>query len=271
MAIITISRGTFSGGKALAEALSKRLGYPCVSREEVFSLAVKEYDIPEEELISVINRPPPFWVQVPSKRIAFLKCVTSVILDHEKGGNLIYHGHAGHLLLSDIPHLIRIRLIADMAFRLKAAKELHNIEGDEAVAYIEKTDNERNKWARFFYGIELGDPNLYDAVFNLQRNTIDDVCELVVRMTEFEQHKTTEASLKALYDFKLASRVWANIAKDKHTRSAPVNVFADNGTVSITGNVGSEKTVEAVTQVASLVKGVMKVNNNIGIGGDLYW
>jgi len=271
MAIITISRGTFSGGKALAEALSKRLGYPCVSREEVFKTAIKEYEISEEELASVINRPPPFWVQVPSKRIALLKCVTSVILDHEKEGNLIYHGHAGHLLLTDIPHLIRIRLIADMAFRLKAAKELYNMEGDEAIAYIEKTDSDRNKWARFFYGIELGDPHLYDAVFNLQRNSIDNVCELVVRMTEFDQYKMTEASLKAFYDFKLASRVWASLAKDRHTRSAAVYVSADNGIVSITGNVTSEKTVDAVIQLARGVKGVMNVKNDIGIGGDLYW
>lgn len=271
MAIITISRGTFSGGRALAEALSKRLGYPCVSREDVLNIAIKEFEIPEEELASVINKPPPFWVQVPSKRIAFLKCVTSVILDHEKEGNLIYHGHAGHLLLTDIPNLIRIRLIADMAFRLKAAKEIYNMEGDEAIAYIEKTDNNRNKWARFFYGIELGDPNHYDAVFNLQRNSIDDVCELVVRMIEFEQYKVTKESLKAFNDFKLASRVWASLVKDKNTRSASVNVVADNGTVSVTGNVCSEKTVEAVTQVASVVNGVMKVKNDIGIGGDLYW
>lgn len=271
MAIITISRGTFSGGKALAEALSKRLGYPCISREEVFNAAIKEYDIREDELASAISSPPPFWVQVPSKRIAFLKCVTAVILEHEKNGNLIYHGHAGHLLLTDVPHLIRIRLIADMAFRLKAAKELYNMEGDAAIAYIEKTDNDRKRWARFFYGIELDDPHLYDAVFNLQRNSLNDVCELVVRMTEFHQFKATKESLRALNDFKLASNVWATLAKDKRSRAASVNVVADNGIVSITGNVCSEKTVDAITKVAGTVKGVTEVKNDIGIGGDWYW
>ena len=271
MAIITISRGTLSGGRALAHALSKRLGYPSVSREEVIKAAIKEYDISEEELTSAINKPPPFWVQVPSKRIAFLKCVTAVMLENVKEGNLIYHGHAGHLLLMDIPHLIRIRLIADMAFRLKAAKDFQNLEGDAAIAYIEKKDNDRKKWARFFYGIELEDPHLYDAVFNLERNSIDNICDLIVRMTEFEQYEVTKESLKILNDFKLASNVWASLVRDKHTRSASVNVVADNGTVSISGNVTSEKTLDAVAKIAGTVKGVVEVKNDMGIGGDWYW
>jgi FixJ family two-component response regulator len=33
MPIITISRGTFSGGKELAECLARSLGYACISRE----------------------------------------------------------------------------------------------------------------------------------------------------------------------------------------------------------------------------------------------
>ena len=33
MAIITVSRGTFSGGKALAECLSRRLNYRCIDRD----------------------------------------------------------------------------------------------------------------------------------------------------------------------------------------------------------------------------------------------
>ena len=34
MAIITVSRGTYSGGKNLAESLSQKLGYRSLSREE---------------------------------------------------------------------------------------------------------------------------------------------------------------------------------------------------------------------------------------------
>ena len=41
MAIITISRGTMSGGKKLAELLCQRLGYQCISREIIVEAAEK--------------------------------------------------------------------------------------------------------------------------------------------------------------------------------------------------------------------------------------
>ena len=66
MAIITISRGTFSGGKALAERLAERLDYPCLSREEILQDAADEFGISQEGLSAAINEPPPFWQEVPS-------------------------------------------------------------------------------------------------------------------------------------------------------------------------------------------------------------
>ncbi|MGB9736313.1 MAG: cytidylate kinase family protein, partial [bacterium] len=49
MAIITISRGTFSGGQMLAECLAKKLGYKSISREILIEAAEK-YGISENNL-----------------------------------------------------------------------------------------------------------------------------------------------------------------------------------------------------------------------------
>jgi cytidylate kinase len=271
MAIITISRGTFTGGKAVAEELQKRLGYPCLGRKELLDATRKQFDIPDEELRETINEPPHFWRQMAHKRLAVLKCITAVLVDYTKDGNLIYHGHAGHLLLNGIPNILRIRIIADMPYRLKAAKQYHGLEGDEAVAYIEKKDKDRNKWARFFYGIDLSDPHLYDVTFNLERNNVEDICDSIIPMTQLDQYKTTNETMKTLENFTLATKVWANIAKDKHTRAASINVIADNGVVTITGKVSSEKMATAMTALAREVNGVKEVKNETGIGTDWYW
>ena len=71
MAIISISRGTFSGGKIIAERVAGRLGYPCLVREEFLVEAGKEYGISERELTEAVNQPPPFWQQVPQRTQAF--------------------------------------------------------------------------------------------------------------------------------------------------------------------------------------------------------
>jgi len=271
MAIITISRGTFSGGKALAELLADRLGYPCVSREEIVLDAAREYGISEDELTSAMNEPPPFWMQVPSRRFAYLKCLTVALLERAKGGKLVYHGHAGHLLLSGISHLIRIRLIADMDYRIKVAAERMGMGRDETIAYIEKVDKERTKWARFLYGIDWQDAALYDAVFNLERVGIQGVCETVIRMTELDDFKVTPQSEKTFEDLLLSTKVWAALARDKRTRAASVRVVADDGKVTITGSVGSERTVDAIPVVAQQVEGVKEVKHDVGIGSDWYW
>ena len=49
MAIIMISRGTLSGGKAVAERVADRLGYPCLSREETVREVIEKYGISEKE------------------------------------------------------------------------------------------------------------------------------------------------------------------------------------------------------------------------------
>ena len=53
MAIITISRGSYSGGKAVAERLSEKLGYPCISKEIILD-AAEEFGVPEEQLVAAL-------------------------------------------------------------------------------------------------------------------------------------------------------------------------------------------------------------------------
>ncbi len=60
MAIITISRGTFSGGKRLAACLGATLGYRVISRE-VLVAAAERYGVREETLVKGIESPPTFW------------------------------------------------------------------------------------------------------------------------------------------------------------------------------------------------------------------
>ena len=94
MAIITISRGTHSGGKTVAEDLAVCLGYPCVSREEIFN-AAREFGVPENELSSALVKPPGFLLQSPGKRIAIINIIRAALLRMSRGGNLVYHGFPG--------------------------------------------------------------------------------------------------------------------------------------------------------------------------------
>jgi cytidylate kinase len=271
MAIISISRGTFSGGKTLAEHVAQRLGYPCLGREEVLVEAGKEYGISERELTEAVNQPPAFWQQVPGRRVAYLMCLTAALLKRAQGGNLVYHGHAGHFLLSGISHVLRIRVIADMEYRIKAAMERMNLKRDEAIVYIDRVDKERIKWTRFLYGIEWGDPSQYDGVLNLERMTIEGASQAIASIAQLDDFKVTPQSQKAFEDLNVISGVWAALVRDERTRTASVQVVASNGVVTITGKASAGKVVDAIPVVAGLVPGVKEVKNEVGIGSDWYW
>jgi len=271
MTIITISRGTFSGGKALAEQVAKKLGYPCLSREEAVHKAAEEYGITERDLETAFREPSRLWEQMPGKRIAYLKCITAIILLNAVRGNLVYHGHAGHLLLGDIARVLRVRVLADQEFRLKAAMESLSINREAAAIYIEKMDNERRKWSRFLYGIDWEDPNLYDVVLNLEKLSMDGACDIIARMSELPEFKMTAQWMRSLDDIVLSGQVWAALAKNESTRSAAIRVSCEDGVVTVEGSVGSKKTVEAISRVAGLVEGAKEIRNEVGIGTDWYW
>ena len=54
MTIITISRGSYTRGKEIAEKTSQKLGYACISREVLIN-ASKDFNVPEIKLIHVIQ------------------------------------------------------------------------------------------------------------------------------------------------------------------------------------------------------------------------
>jgi len=57
MAIITISRGTMSGGEKLANMLCEELNYKCISREIIIK-AADDYGVEEYKLFEAINKSP---------------------------------------------------------------------------------------------------------------------------------------------------------------------------------------------------------------------
>jgi cytidylate kinase len=206
------------------------------------------------------------WEQVAGERISYLNYVRAALCERAQHGHLVYHGHAGHLLLAGVSHVIRVRVVADLEYRIKSAAERRTLSRKEAIAYIKKVDQERVKWTRFLYGVDWHDPGLYDVVVNVERLGVDGACELVVRMTELDPFKPTPASQKALDDLALSSRVWAALASDPRTAASDLRVEADDGLVTVNGTTGSQEVVEAIPVVAGQISGVREVNCHLGIG-----
>jgi cytidylate kinase len=264
MAIITISRGTMSGGKKLAEMLAEKLGYRCISREIIVKTA-DEYGIPESKLFEAIKRSPSIIQKLTFERERYLAYIQATLCEYAKDDNMIYHGHAGHFLLEGVDHVLRVRIVADMIDRIKATAEQFKFSDKDALKYIEKIDRQRVKWTKFLYGRDWTSPELYDIVFNLHGMDLDFACEMIQHAVRQPRFRTTPASAQAMHNLLISSRVRATLAGLPGMRLEKIEVQADGGKVVIRGRTKSKAITEAILEAATEVPGVENVDNQVEI------
>lgn len=261
MAIVTISRGSFCGGQVLAERVAEELGYRTVSREVIIEAAAR-YGVSEAKLTEALEKPPGFWERFRYERRLYLTYLQAALCEQAKADNLVYHGHAGHLLLKGVGHVVRVRLIAPMEFRIVAAMERQRLERDAAIEYIQRVDRERMRWTKFLYGVDWSDPHLYDIVVNLEHIDIAGAAAIVRTTAALPEHRTTPASQAALDDLLLASRVRAVLASTSSTSLAEVEVEAHGDTVVLRGRLSSEELIGDVVRVTEGVPGVRLIDRS---------
>lgn len=264
MSIVAISRGTFSGGQALAECLAGRLGCPCLSREVVLDAAAS-LGVPVEKFVEAMEKPPSFWERLTGERGDYLNYLRAAFYEYARHDNLVYHGYAGHLLIPGVSHVIKIRVIADVEDRVRTAMNRHGLDRKSALARVKQVDRERGEWMRFLFGVDWNDPTLYDVVVNISRLGVDGACDVVLAAAGLDAFRPTAQSRQAVEDLILANRVWITLAQDPSTEGASVKVVAQNGRVTITGQAISWDIADAIQRVASGVDGVTDVKSEVNV------
>jgi cytidylate kinase len=255
MSVITISRGSFSGGKTLAQCLSKSLNYRCVDRDVIVERAAAR-GVSQEELQDAMQKPPTFLERLQHKKYLYLVLIQAALADEVRTGKAVYHGNAGHLLLRGGPHILRVRIIAPLELRLKMAQDRLKYSRAEALEYITRMDQDRRKWTHYLYGVDWGDPSLYDIVLNLEYVSIQEACKTVSTLARQKCFEFSPCCQAAMDDLVLASRVRAELALDPATSHLEFEVDAKSGTVRLHGAVGNTRDVDEIRRIAGRVEGV---------------
>lgn len=243
----------------LAEALAQRLGYRCVDRRQLIEKAAK-WGVSEDDLRSAIEKPPTFLGQSQHKKYLYLTFIQTALVEEVRAGNVIYHGLAGHLLLGRGPHVLRTRVIAPMEFRIAKVQERLKYGRKEAIAYIEKMDEDRRKWTWSLYGQDWRDAALYDLVLNLEQMTLDDACDIVCSASGRKCFDFTVESQVNLENLATASHIKALLAMDSQTSDLEFEVVAQNGWVSIRGEIASWHQAKHIRTIVRAVPGVAEVH-----------
>ncbi len=264
MSIVTISRGTFSGGKQLAECLAGSLGYECLSREVMLEAAQK-YGVSADAIAAAIEKAPRFLDRLGRHRDAYVAFFRATLCEYASRGNLVYHGNAGHFLLAGVGHVLRARVVAPLEYRIVAAMNRLSVSRAEAIAYIDKVDRERTRWTQFLYHVSWEDPHHYDVVLNLENMTMDTACDILAHMARRPDFQPTSESEAAMRNLTVKSRVLAAFALDPSTSDAAAEVLVDEGRVTLHGWARTQAGLEAMIEVAKKVDGVTEVASELAV------
>lgn len=264
MAIITISRGTFSGGQSLAQCAAEKLGYRCVPRVALHE-AAKRYGVSDEELSKATSETPGILERLSSERARYLACARAALVREVKDDNVVYHGLAGHFLLQGVPHVLRVRVIANMEFRIKGAMERTKLNRKEALEYLRKADEKRIKWTRFLYHVDWHDPSLYDITINLEHISLNNACEILCNVVTMDKFVTSPEWRKTMDDLVLSTEVRAIVAMSKGIADSGLEVSADGGTVTLAGTAGSLQDADRIREIAKAVPGVKAINSKMQV------
>jgi cytidylate kinase len=250
MAIITISRGSFSKGKEVAEKVAARLGYHSVSREVILE-ASKDFKISQNKLDHAIHDAPSIFEQFTREKQKYVAYVAAEILTHFKNDNVVYHGLAGHFFAKNISHLLKVRIIANMEDRIVSLMEKDKLTREQASKFLEKDDRERKAWSYQLYGVDTTNINLYDLIIHINRLTVDNAVNLICEAVSQPQFKATPESQLAIENLALAAMTRAALIDDypncdvvAEGKSIEVTVLASSYADTMVTDIINEKVLK---------------------------
>jgi len=209
MGIITISRGSYSRGAEIAQKLSQKLGYECISREVLLE-ASQEFNIPEVKLTKAIEDVPSVFDHLKHDKRNYVAFIHEAFLEHIQKDNVVYQGFAGHFFTKDIPNILKVRIIANLEYRIKVVKEREKISEEKARKLINSIDAERRKWSLYLYGIDTHATELYDVVLHIDSLKVSGAIDFLVDLAKRPCFQTTEETLNKLKEMLSVAKTYRN-------------------------------------------------------------
>ena len=196
MAVVTVSRQYGAGGLRVGRAVAEALGFAFVDREIVEEAArrlgvepelAEERDerapaIVEEIGLALAAASPEFGLSaLPELDDRALAGATKrVLLSLADAGDYVILGRGSQAALIGRDDACHLALVGGLADRVGRIMQWQNVDEREARARCERIDAERAGYVKHFYGKDIRDPLLYDAVLNTSRLGLEAASTLAV-------------------------------------------------------------------------------------------
>jgi len=258
-----------SGGSLIGECLAKHGGIRCLTRENLLA-TINTFGGLASRVAERVNRAAEAYEEFSELRRPYRILMKKALLQYAREGHLVYLGYSGHLLVERVPHFVRVRMIASTQLRIAMTQRRLGYSEKEACDYIRQVDQDRSRWARWMYGLDIRDPLLYDVSLNLDRMSMEAACRLLRTIMQEENFQPTPAAIAQVEDDYLATQALASLATDPRTAQLEISATASGGVLRLIGPYLPESELSVVRSVALSDSGAARIEYEPGYAPPLF-
>jgi len=175
-------------------------------------------------------------------------------------------GRGGQALFQGIPGVLKVRIIASPAVRVKRIMTEYSVNEDRARQMMHRNDTERAGYHRFFFNVAWEADHLYDVIVNTDLLGRQESVEILAKAAESSSLASRVPDLRRrLADLSIVQEVITAIIYEQRIPTLFLEVTSEDGRVTITGAVQVASSVQRCVEVARSVTGVKAVENRIEV------
>lgn len=255
MAILAISREYGSGGRDIGRRVAEQLKYQYVDKERLFrdlDEAGSKWGHLARELDEVC---PTFWERHDWQYRGYVARMEAQILAYAATDNTVIIGRGGTILLKDVPHCLRVRLVAPLPVRVERVMVRESLSQEGAERLIAKVDGERACYLKANYSVDWELEQLYDLSLNSGNLTYDQVVDILLPgLADKDKLATPEAKTR-VRDMALAYLLKARVAADPRLLVPTLEVTLEDGDLVMSGIIHTPKEENLLKEIAREVCG----------------
>ena len=265
MPVIALTQGMGSLAQDIAEQLAQELQLSTLQHEVAARVASKMHV--SRSLINRLRSGKAGTIErLTADRESIAVYTAEEVLEAAARGNVVLRGWGATCLLRPVPHVPCVRILRPLAKRVQwLMAELDTDDIDAAEAEIRRSDQANAARMHEQFGVNWGDPVLFDLVLNTDRLSVDTCVQQIKALLVRPEFAETEASRALLSDMALQASVRAALRAHEATRDVDIVIEGAGESIVLRGIVVSAGERTAAEQVAVAVPGVKAVDNQLRV------
>ena len=112
----------------------------------------------------------------------YIEAIESAMKEMAADGDVVFIGRGGHVILKDMPNVLRVGVVASFEDRVKTLMAREAIDSDKAIVTLEQRDQARKYFFKKYFELDEPDnPNLFHFTINSSEMSTNYAAEMIIQ------------------------------------------------------------------------------------------